>query len=428
MDLLYLRKNIDQNGYFRISNVRPGTYRLYALVDDDNSKNYNLPGESFAFLDSLLSVSPEKNYIPPVKDTVTVKAVRNAPVKKAELPVLTGEYQLFLFTGERKEHYLTSSSRELKYKLVYTLSLPPDTMKVSFSIPDAAQNSYFVENSRNRDTLKVWITDSTLYSQPQITTLLRYPFTDSLGITGYKLDTVPLRFAAPRATRAVRVKRPVFAYESNLRSGDLKPGEGIWFNSATPFNLPDTSRIRFYELVDTKKVKVPYSFQKEPLNSCRYYLKASLAQGKKYLFIADSASFSNIYNEYSDSVGIRFSVRDPESYNKLSLDIKNHQGSRIVQLLSKDEKPVGQLKAEKDSKLTFTLLEPGSYRARIIYDLNGDGKWTTGDFSKKRQPEPVTYYHQEIELKTGWNADNEWNVAVKNAKDQKLRTKKEGTR
>jgi uncharacterized protein (DUF2141 family) len=127
-------------------------------------------------------------------------------------------------------------------------------------------------------------------------------------------------------------------------------------------------------------------------------------------------------------VGIRFSVRDPESYNKLSLDIKNHQGSRIVQLLSKDEKPVGQLKAEKDSKLTFTLLEPGSYRARIIYDLNGDGKWTTGDFSKKRQPEPVSYYHQEIELKTGWNADNEWNVAVKNAKDQKLRTKKESTR
>jgi hypothetical protein len=419
---------IDQNGYFRISNVKAGTYRLYALVDDDNSKNYNLPDESFAFLDSLLSVSPEKNYIHPVKDTVTVKAEKKGPVKKAELPVLTGEYQLLLFTGERREHYLSSSSRELKYKLIYTLSLPPDTMKLSFSIPDAVPGSFYIENSRNRDTMKVWITDSTLYSSPQITTMLRFPFTDSLGITGYKLDTIPLRFAAPRATRAARVKRPVFAYESNLRSGDLKPGEGIWFNSATPFNTPDTSRIRFYELVDSKKVKLPYSFQKEPLNSCRYYLKANLMQGKKYLFIADSASFSNIYNEYSDSVGIRFSVRDPESYNKLSLDVSNYQGSRIVQLLTKDEKPVGQLKAEKDSKLTFNLLEPGSYRARIIYDLNGDGKWTTGDFSKKRQPEPVSYYYQEIELKTGWNADNLWDVKIKNSKDQKLRTKKEGSR
>jgi len=419
---------IDRNGYFRISNVREGKYRLYALVDDDNSKNYNMPGEAFAFLDSILTVSPEKYYIPPVKDTMKVKTVRKEPLKKAEIPVLTGQHQLLLFTGERKEHYLTSSSRELRYKLVYTLSLPPDTMEVTLSIPDAAKDSYFVENSRNRDTIKVWITDSTLYSSPQITTMLRFPFTDSLGITGYKLDTIPLRFAAPRATRAARVKRPVFAYESNLRSGDLKPGEGIWFNSATPFNIPDTSRIKFYELVESKKIRVPYSFQKEPLNSCRYYLKASLAQGKKYLFIADSASFSNIYNEHSDSVGIRFSVRDPEAYNKLSLDIRNHQGSRIVQLLTKEEKPVGQIKAEKDSKLTFNLLEPGSYRARIIYDLNSDGKWTTGDFSKKRQPEPVSYYYQEIELKTGWNADNEWDVGLKNTKDQKLRTKKEGSR
>jgi hypothetical protein len=419
---------IDQNGYFRINNVRAGSYNLYALVDEDNSKNYNLPGESFAFLDSLVYVSPEKNYLPPVKDTVTVKKEKTGPVKKAELPVLTGEHKLLLFKGERKEHYLTSSSRELKYKLLYTLSLPPDTMKVRFSIPEAGENSYFIENSRNRDTIKVWITDSTLYSQPQIISLIEYPFTDSLGINGYKLDTVPLRFAAPRATRAAKVKRPVFEFVSNLRLGNLKPGEGIWFNSATPFGIPDTSRIGFYELIEKRKVRVPYSFQIEASNSCRYYLKASLTQGKKYLFIADSASFSNIYNEYSDSLGISFSIKDPESYNELSLDIRNYKGNAIVQLLTKEEKPVAELKSEKEGKLLFPLLETGSYRARIIYDINGDGKWTTGDFLKKRQPEPVSFYHQEIELKTGWNADNEWDVGIKNTKDQKLREKKGGTR
>ena len=64
---------VDLKGYFRINNVKSGTYRLYALTDADNSKNYNLPDEEFAFMNSPIEVTPEKNYIPPVKDTVPKK-------------------------------------------------------------------------------------------------------------------------------------------------------------------------------------------------------------------------------------------------------------------------------------------------------------------------------------------------------------------
>ena len=79
---------------------------------------------------------------------------------------------------------------------------------------------------------------------------------------------------------------------------------------------------------------------------------------------------------------------------------------------------------KKNGNQVFPLLESGSYRARVIYDLNGDGKWTTGDFSSGRQPEPVSYYPDEIDLKTGWNLEQDWDMGVKNIKDQKLREKK----
>ena len=46
---------VNQDGYFRIDNVRPGKYRLYALKDEDNSKNYNLIEEEFAFMDSIVT-------------------------------------------------------------------------------------------------------------------------------------------------------------------------------------------------------------------------------------------------------------------------------------------------------------------------------------------------------------------------------------
>ena len=39
---------------------------------------------------------------------------------------------------------------------------------------------------------------------------------------------------------------------------------------------------------------------------------------------------------------------------------------------------------KKDGKVEFPLLERGFYRVRAIYDLNGDGKWTTGDFDYRK--------------------------------------------
>ena len=416
---------IDRNGYFTISNVAPGKYRLYALVDEDNSKNYNLESEKFAFLDSVIAVTPEKNYIPPQKDSVIVNKVTG---KKTEVPLKTGTYSLYLFQAARKNHYLASSNREMKYKLNYVLSLPPDTMKFSFSIAESAGEGYYIERSMNKDSIRVWISDSTLYELPRLTTLITYPFTDTLGITGYKKDTVIMRYTAPRPARNLKVKRTPFTFNSTISAGNLKPGQKIAFDALTPFRAPDTSRIRLYEVADSVRKRLAFSLSADSMNSCRYTMNASLRQGKQYLLIADSESFGNIFGEYSDSTGIRFSIKDPESYNKLSLDISGFSGKRIVQLLKSDEKPAGEIISDKDGKVLFPLLDVGKYRVRLIYDLNGDGKWTTGEFSLYRQPEPVTYYFQEIDLKSGWNADNAWDVSIRNSKDPLLRKSKTDAR
>jgi hypothetical protein len=447
---------VDQDGYFRIDNVRPGIYRLYGLKDEDNSKNYNRPDEEFAFMDSTVVITPGKNYIPPppvVKDTIIVKkgeAKANQTAKKGinkntaaskdttnlkkakimEPVALIGEYRLHQFTALKKTHYLISSHRDHKYQLTYILSLPPDTMKFDFSIPKADSKAYFTESSRNRDTLSVWLTDSSLYSQPQISTIIKFPFTDTLGVTGYKQDTIVMRYLAPRPPRVTKVKRTVFTYESTIQSGFLKPGQSIVFKSKIPFRQPDTSKIKLYELVKETRQSLPYHLFKDSTNSCKYYLKTKLAEGKKYLFIADRASFSNIYNDFSDSVGTKFSIKDPESYCKLTIAIKNYDGNRIIQLLDKTENLVAENYMTKDGKTVFPLLDPGVYRLRVIYDLNGDRKWTTGDFTTHRQPEPVSYYPIDIELRSGYELEftdsKAWDISVKNFKDPKLREKKKG--
>jgi hypothetical protein len=425
----YISK-LRNTGYFRIDNIREGIYRLFAIKDDDNSKNYNRNEEAFAFMDSVITVSPAKSYIPVVKDTAVVKkevkkgTETSKVLKKSTEPVFeTGENKLIMFLAKRKNHYLSGSSRDTKYTMNYILSLPPGDRKVDLIVDGFSADKYIIDESSQKDTLKVWITDSTLYKQETITTYLTYPFTDSLGAVGYKKDTIPMRFITPRATRAAKIRKPALVFASNFSNGFLKPGESIYFRSETPFRQPDTTMIKFYEIKDTLMLKVPYTFVRDTSDMLRYNLSAKIVQGKKYLFIARKGAFGNIYSEQSDSVGTRFAIKDPESYGKLTFNIHNCPGDVIIQLLNGSEKLISQAKAGKDGNVVFPLLETGTYRARVIYDTNGDGIWTTGDYIQHRQPEAVSYYYQELEIKSDYYVEQPWDISLKNVKDQKLMMK-----
>jgi hypothetical protein len=233
-----------------------------------------------------------------------------------------------------------------------------------------------------------------------------------------------MRFTAPRAPRSAKVKKTPYSVETNIKLGFLKQGQKISFVAKTPFTKPDTARIKLYEILDKEKQKVSFRLIRDSINSCKYTMSAGLAQGKKYLLITDSAAFHSIYNERSDSSGIKFSIRTDDSYAKLTFNIKNYEGGRLIQLLNNKEVVISEAYMKKDGKVEFPLLESGFYRARVIYDTNGDGKWTTGDFALGRQPESTSYYPAEIELKTGWEPEQDWDIGTKNVKDQKLREKK----
>ena len=425
---------VDQKGYFRINNVKTGTYRLYALKDGDNSKNYNFPEEDFAFMSSTVEITPEKNFLPVVKDTVPVKKeipkskdLKNKKdIKLQDTIVPVGEYPLMIFSAMKTNHYLTSSGRPSKYRLNYFLSLPPDSMDFRLKIAGSNEDSYFIEKNIEKDTITVWISDSSLYSQSQIMTIVDYPFTDTLKMLGYKEDTIQMRFVTPTVRRGSKIKKTPFTFESNIKGNSLKPGQQIIFISPTPFREPDTSRIKFYQIVDSIKLRVNYNLIRDSATRCRYLLNADLKEDQKYLFIADSASFGNIYNESADSVGISFTVKKTDSYSKLNVTIRNCKVSCIIQLLNKQEKLVSEATLRSDGKIAFPLLDAGDYRLKVIYDLNNDGKWTTGDFSKGIQPEPVSYYPREINLKTGWilDMDQDWDVGKQFVKEERLREKK----
>ncbi len=416
---------VGKNSEFRIDNVKPGKYRIYALKDVDNSKNYNIPDEEFAFRNDTVLVDPVRNYLPPAKDTAVARS-RDGTVQI--VPPVEGEYSLILFQPQRKTRYLTSSSRRLPYQLTYTLSLPPDSIDFSFALHERPDDSFFIERNPGKDTIIVWLTDSTVYSQPVLATVVEYPFTDSLGLTVARKDTIMMRHIAARPARAKSPSRNEYRVTTGITSGRMKPDGRIVLTSPTPFRPPDTSRIKFFEVLKDGNKRMPFNLRKDSANSCRYFLDVVLEQGKDYLFSADSAAFGSVYGEYNDSTGFKVALMSPESLGKLILNIRNNTGNIIVHLLDNTEKIVREVPFRDEGKIEFPYLDKGFYRLRVIYDLNGDGKWTTGDFDRNLQPEPVSYYPAEIEVKVNWEIVQDWDISLRNIKDFKLTSATKGRR
>jgi hypothetical protein len=71
-------------------------------------------------------------------------------------------------------------------------------------------------------------------------------------------------------------------------------------------------------------------------------------------------------------------------------------------LLSNQDKVIKEVPASPDGVL-FEFLEPKVYYLRMYLDLNGDGKWTTGDWTTRRQPEPVFYFPARLTLRANWD-------------------------
>jgi len=404
----------DAQGYFRIDNVKEGTYNIYALGDINGNKKYDLQEEMFAFSDTTVKVTPLKNYISHSQDSLLLARRKDTAFRES---VLIGDYPLYLFTAPLNKYYLTSSSRDLPYRLRYTLSLPPHGYR--FEVEGFNRDEYITEKSSKGDTLTIWLLDSLRWSEPDLMTYIIYPYTDTSGNVISRRDTVKMRFFMQKA---VRGKQPVTKYipEVNIKGGTVKPGEMIAFLSPSPVRETDTSQIILYRVNKDIRIKIPCFLSPDSGSIRRYHLSAKLIEGERYLLVAGKGAFRDIYGEVSDSAGFQFTVRPTNSYGRLNVKAVNMTGNVIIQLLDKSEKIIAEKVPGPGGVAEFPLLEKGKYRLRAVYDLDGDGKWTTGNFYKHLQPEPVTYYPDEIDVMTDWVIEQEWDLGTPYLKSTRL--------
>lgn len=391
----------DTAGLFRISNIHPGTYRLYAV--DDISRDYRLTiGEALAFADDPLTFP----HVHADSDHVHLST-------------------LFLFKESQQKLYMQRMLRDEQHCVQLLFSSAPDSMPVWRVLRPSEMDStrtdtawtdpspyIFTHYSVNRDTVSFWLTDSIAILQDTIYLETRYRRTDSLNNLEWCTDTLRAVYRAPKLNSKAQEAK---AREERNRRLTLKTNarknfelyDTLRLSCATPLAAICMDSIHLVQKVDTGYRTLPFTLMPYDTLPMELFFLAKLEEGTSYELRLDSGALHDVYGTTHVKANYPLQVKTKEDYSTLRVNLVHFLPKARIQVLNAKDQVVRELPATAEGTL-FEYLKPDAYYLRLYIDLNGDGKWTTGNWEQHRQPEPVYYNPNKIQTKANWDFEEEW--------------------
>jgi len=105
---------------------------------------------------------------------------------------------------------------------------------------------------------------------------------------------------------------------------------------------------------------------------------------------------------------LSFSTKKESEYGSLDIKLEQIDSTLHPIILLKKESKVFLKQKLQQKRYRIKMIAPGEYTIEILYDLNNNGKWDTGDYWKKRQPERLISRKQTLQIKANW--DNELSI------------------
>ncbi len=398
------------NGLFSLSNLANIPYKIFVLSDMNNDLMYNLPTEAIAFTDSL--ITPQ--YIPRKKDTVASKK-DSITVKKDSLPPPTvikqTHLKMFVQTDTMQKLLQARSNKYGQFKLVF--KYPTTNLNIQVHNRILPANWKLDEYSIKKDTLIAWLLN------PAIDTL-KFSVFDN----GVFIDSVDLSIKQKSTENAS--KKPS-GKGSPIDDNSVKPI--VYFNAKTSCSLPyylplkisvsnpvdstDFSKIILSEKIDSNYKAIPIEIKASETGIKRHFFINQKWKAKTtYQILVLPGAFKNIYGSKNDSTKITFTPNTVEDYGRLLFTFKTADihAPYILQLLNDSKAVIAEKSTIKSGQVIFDNLLPGSYHLRIIRDANNNGKWDSGDYLRKIQPEAVFSFPEVITIRANWDSDFEFTL------------------
>lgn len=374
----YYFARVSKEGKFTINNIRSGNYRLYVLEDMNFNYYYDLPNERIAFQDSILTVN-------------------------GEVPL----QQLKVFSEDKLPQSLMDirSPRYGTTRMVFAKNANNVTIK--YTGADSA-NTYIARN-QGGDTLTFWHSNYALDSH-QLSIQFDTTLLDrTIAIKTFPKDSDFTKQQNSYTTNAIPINKGAGA------RADWDPEREILLKCFNPITQLSTNPQVYSDSI----LLGDATWRIDTLDARNIYINFPFATDKNYDVKIAAGAMRDIFGLSNMSDTILLKTRKQDAYGNLSIALTNSTDRQlIVELIKFDLSPVQTwvLPVEQfaNETQTFTInkpyLLPGVYRIRVTKDMNGDGKWTTGEMKEMRQPETILYYPTDQNIRANWDNEVEWEI------------------
>lgn len=337
----------DDDGNFIFTNLKENKYKLIALTETNNNKIYDSQEEKIAFVDTVINL--KKN-----NDLNIIKLFKEVP-NKSKLLNKKIEYQ--------------------KIDLIFNKKYADYTfLNIDNKIDTIIYN-------KSRDSVSIYYKDKIDSSQ----LIIKYD--------NDKIDTIKNKFAK-----------------------NLKPKNYI----VEINNKNDTDQLIIYTNNKIKEVLTDSIILYEDSNAVNYNMFVNLNQliinynfntYKNYYIIVKDSSIIDYQNQKNKKIKKNIDFNKDEDYGTIELKLKGNLSDKIIEVYNDKGINISSTQLNKNKKnIKINKVIAGNYKIRIITDINNNGKWDTGNYLKKIQPEPVEYYKDEIKVRANWELELEVNL------------------
>ena len=352
----------DAQGNYRLRHLKEGTYRLYALNDNNNNYRFDLPNEEIAFLMDEVVLGPA--------DT----AFQAPPLR------------MFMQQSAKQKVVDRRVLADGAFRVVF--SRPAGEIHVRDVLRTGGNLQWDQEWNKGRDTLLLWPSDTTalrlggyaLREDTLVLDTLKYRPTERMP---FHVDLRPMRLRDdPALPPLLRASRPL---------ASVTQGKATLMQDSTEVPvrlLTDTLGSRILQVVvDTGTI----------LGTLTILPKA----------------MKDIYGGQNDTLRLRLGAGGRAEFGMLRLrwpadTVERPSGPFILHLLVGNRMEREILVESLEGAVLVEFLPTGAYTLQLIEDGNGNGRWDPGDLDAGRQPEAVWRYPEPVNIRANWDLGVDW--------------------
>ena len=349
----YISNTLDSTNTFQLENLKAGKYLMVAIKDESSNYTFDQDEDKIDFLEDFITIPSDSIYqFSLFKEELDFEVLRAK--QASENKIIFG---------------IEGSSENVDLQL---LSAYPEDFRNRI-IKDSESDSlqYFYEPSIKQDSLIFKVSKNKTIDT--LVVKIREREKDSLIVKG-----------SPR--------------------GNISFIEDFKIRGNIPLTNFDETKVSF---IDKDSVDVSYTTSLDSINNS-YQFNFEKTEENNYNIKLLPGAISDLFGNQNDTLSYTLRTKTKADFGDIRLTLRNAVYPVIIQLTTSKGEVKFEKYLEREEPIDFRHITPSKYLLRVVFDSNKNKKYDTGNYLKKRKPERVSYYPDELDVRAGWDLIQEF--------------------